>query len=242
MEFTTSQKEAINHSEGNLKIIACAGSGKTTVMSQRIAKLVSEGQDRDKIVAFTFTEKAAASLKFKIRESLLKTIPDNSHLGSMYIGTIHSFALQKVRNLLPKYRSYEVLDELKRIIWASKKYTELNLEKIKQDTRYFDSIQRFLNTADIIRDNEISEESLDEIPEFKEIYDKYLELLEEEKYFDFSGIIMKLVKTLESNPSILEEIRKEIKYLVVDEYQDVNHIQERLISLIAGKDGNLCVV
>jgi len=242
MNFTQGQSEAINHKEGNLKIIACAGSGKTTVMSERIAKLVAEGENRDKIVAFTFTEKAATSLKFSIREALTRHCPDASHLGGMFIGTIHSYAFEKIKDIVPKYRSYDILDEVKRIIWVSKKYNDITIGTIRSNEGYFNSIQRFLRTADIIRDNEIPESVLDAIPDFKAVYETYLELLEEEKYLDFSGMIYMFVKILDDNPSLLAQIRQNVKYLVVDEYQDINHIQERLITLLTGKDGNLCVV
>jgi len=242
MDFTTGQIEAINHRNGNLKIIACAGSGKTTVMAERIAKLVSEGEDRDKIVAFTFTEKAAASLKFSIREALENHCPGVSYLGGMFIGTIHSFAFEKIKDVIPQYRSYDILDEVKRIIWVSKKSREIGIGDIRGNRGYFESIQQFLKTADIIRDNEILDASLAAIPEFKEAYENYLRLLDEEKYLDFSGMIHLLVKILTEDPALLQQIREGIKHLVVDEYQDINHIQEKLISLIAGTTGNLCVV
>lgn len=242
MNFTGMQLDAINHTYGNLKIIACAGSGKTTVMSERIAKLVHDGEDRNRIVAFTYTEKAASSLKFNVREALSRWCPDSPYLGGMYIGTIHSFAFQKLREIVAKYRSYEVLDEVKRIIWVAKKYRELGIDSIKMDNGYFDSIDRFLKTADMIRDNEISLQQIDGIPAYKQVHERYLELLSEDKYLDFSGILYELVSTLELSPALLEELRESIKFLVVDEYQDVNHIQEKLISLICGYGGNLCVV
>lgn len=242
MNFTDAQLEAINHKYGNLKIIACAGSGKTTVMSERIAELVHDGEDRDKIVAFTYTDKAANSLKFNIREALSKRCPDSPYLGGMYIGTIHSFAFQKLRETVPRYRSYEVLDEVKRIIWVAKNYNELGINNIRTDRRYFDSIERFLNTVDVIRDNEIPIQQIEVIPAYKQVHERYLELLSKDKYFDFSGILHELVRILEVNPTLLRELRESIKFLVVDEYHDVNHIQEKLISLICGYDGNLCAV
>lgn len=242
MQFTTKQIEAINHRDGNLKIIACAGSGKTTVMAERIAKLVSEGVDRDKIVAFTFTEKAATSLKFSIREALMQHCPKESYLGGMFIGTIHSFAFEKIQDIVPRYRSYDILDEVKRIVWVAKQYRDIGIDSIRGGDRYYDSILRFLKTADIVRDNELADISLDSISEFKEVYEKYLELLDEERYLDFSGMIHLLVDILDSSPALLEQLRQNVQYLVVDEYQDINHIQEKLISLIAGTSGNLCVV
>jgi len=242
MEYTKEQIDAISHNKGNLKIIACAGSGKTTVMSERIAKLVSEGVDRDKIIAFTFTEKAAASLKFNIRDKLSNRCPDAGHLGSMYIGTIHSYAFQALKELVPKFRGYDVLDEVKRVIWVSKNYSNLGMHSIRKERNPVSAILRFLRTIDIIRDNDISDEKLDELPEFKEVYEKYIKLLDEEKYIDFSGQIYNLVNVLESNPELLKELRENVEYLIVDEYQDINHIQEKLINLIVGAKGNLCVV
>lgn len=242
MDYTDAQIAAISHKSGNLKIIACAGSGKTTVMSERIAELVKTGEDRNGIVAFTYTEKAAASLKFSVREALSRECPDSPYLGSMYIGTIHAFAFQKLKEIVAKYRSYELLDEVKRIIWVSKNYYNLRITDIRMDPGYFDSIQRFVKTADIIRDNEIQPNQLNSIPAYKEVYEKYLELLDRDKYLDFSGIIFTLVSTLETNPALLSELKDSINFLVVDEYQDVNHIQEKLISLMCGTNGNLCVV
>src|SRR3989338_5433206 len=242
MKYTTEQQEAINHRNGNLKIIACAGSGKTTVMSEMIANLVANGEDRNKIVAFTFTEKAAHSLKLRIREALNVKCPDAPYLGGMYIGTIHAFALQKLKDLVPRFRNYEVLNEVTRVIWLSKKYMELNIESLGGDRRYFYRVQQFLNTADIVRDNEISDESLDKIPTFKEVYYDYLKLLSEDRYLDYSGILFEFVKLLDTNLQIQKDVQKNVKHLVVDEYQDVNHIQEKLISLIANPGTNVCVV
>lgn len=242
MNFTGNQLEAINHREGNLKIVACAGSGKTTVMAERIAKLIRGGVDRDKIVAITYTKKAAASLKFTIREKLETYCSDSPHLGGMFIGTIHAFAFQKLKEILPKYRSYELLDEVTRIIWLQKHYRDLDLDQIATDRRYFDKIQRFLRTADVIRDNEIPDDKLGVIPDFMEIYEKYIDRMDSEKYLDFSGIIIKLVEVVSSNEGLLNELRDSVHYLVVDEYQDINPIQERLVSLIVGESGNLCVV
>ena len=242
MNFTENQLEAINHEEGNLKIVACAGSGKTTVMAERIVKLIREGANRDKIVAFTYTEKAAASLKFTIRKKMEIQCSDSPHLGGMFIGTIHAFAFQKLKEILPEYRNYDVLDEVARIIWLQKHYLQLDLSSLTTKGRYFDRIQRFLRTADIIRDNEIPYESLESVPDFKEVYDNYITSLEDGNYLDFSGIINKLVEVLSSNEGLHNELKDSVQHLVVDEYQDVNSIQERLISLIAGDDGNLCVV
>ena len=94
VQYTANQLEAIQHREGNLLIIACAGSGKTEVISRRIAELVAEGVERESIVAFTFTDRAATELKARIRLHLEGLVPEDPALGDMYVGTIPGFAFQ----------------------------------------------------------------------------------------------------------------------------------------------------
>lgn len=105
MRYTERQIEAIHFRGGNLLILACAGSGKTEVISRRIALLVAEGVPKECIVAFTFTERAAGELKTRIRRHLdeLRNQGDlaDSALGSMYVGTIHSFCLQLLKEIDP---------------------------------------------------------------------------------------------------------------------------------------------
>ena len=91
MKYTSQQESAINHREGNLLILACPGSGKTEVISRRIAHLVQEGVLKQSIVAFTFTDRAAGELKNRIRKHLEDLLPNDPSLGDMYVGTIHGF-------------------------------------------------------------------------------------------------------------------------------------------------------
>ena len=108
---TSAQRRAINHDDGNLLILACAGSGKTETLARRIARLVEKGAKRASIVAFTFTEHAAEGLKHRIRARLEEAFPDEPSLGDMYVGTIHSFCLRVLRESDSQYRLFEVMDE-----------------------------------------------------------------------------------------------------------------------------------
>lgn len=110
-KYTADQERAIAHRDGNLLILACAGSGKTEVISRRIALLAKEGTPKSSIIAFTFTERAAGELKLRIREHLEEVLPDDPALGDMYVGTIHSFCLQLLKEIDPSYRKFEVMDE-----------------------------------------------------------------------------------------------------------------------------------
>ena len=249
IEYTDAQKEAMDHDTGHLRIIACAGSGKTEVISRRIARLIQKGAEPSEIVAFTFTEKAADELKSRIRGILDEEYPSKADFGDMYIGTIHSFCFQMLQDLDPKYKNYDVLDSARRVAYISKPaiftyginlWPFRNYGKSKKLQRYT-VITRLIETLDIIMMEDIDPESLTK-ERVKDAYYKYCELIEEDKYLDFSSMIYTFVKKLETDEEILNELNNKIKHLVVDEYQDVNKMQERLIELISKGAKSVCVV
>ncbi|PTD94493.1 hypothetical protein C9439_02160 [archaeon SCG-AAA382B04] len=238
IDYTDPQEGAINKTEGNLQIIACAGSGKTEVISRRIAEIVGHGTKPRNILAFTFTEKAAEELKLRIRDHLEDLCPENSDIGEMFIGTIHSFCFDLLRDLKPKYRGYEPLDEHKRILFLSDNYWNSKLHHF--DDRKYRTIEKFTRSTDVVRQEMIDPDNLS--GDFKEAYERYEELLEENRYLDFSSMIYKVVKLMKNDEEFFEEVRSRYQYITVDEYQDINPLQEELIRLISGEDGNLCVV
>ena len=98
--------------QGNLQIIACAGSGKTEFISTRIAYMIFKGEaEPENIVAFTFTERAAKELKLRIRSIIRELIGHQSDVGDLYVGTIHSFCFELLKEFTPGYRGFDVLDE-----------------------------------------------------------------------------------------------------------------------------------
>ncbi len=244
MQYTESQLDAINHINGNLQIIACAGSGKTQTISARIANMVLSGVSKEQILAFTFTDKAANEMKLRIRSQLEKHLPNDPELGGMYIGTIHSFCFQYVKEIKPGFRNYDIIDENKQLLFLSRHGYDIGLPQLSQRREPpFNPIIRFIKTIDIIKQNQIPEtQILKTAPQFYDCYLKYYELMGEHKFLDFATIIENLVSILENESPELTRIREKIKYIVVDEYQDINPIQEKLINLIAGDDSNLCVV
>ncbi|NMC75091.1 MAG: UvrD-helicase domain-containing protein, partial [Geobacteraceae bacterium] len=116
LEYTPQQLEAINHLDGNLQIIACAGSGKTQVISQRIVNILNEkgpsGITPANIVAFTFTEKAAGELKNRIHKICKDELGAEFGLAEMYVGTIHGFCLDLLQTYLFKYLKYSILSDV----------------------------------------------------------------------------------------------------------------------------------
>ena len=122
MEFTGDRKKAIEHVEGNLQLIACAGAGKTEIVARRVANLLRPkakgggGCVPANIVAFTFTEKAAGELKERIYERVQEALGSVTGLAEMYVGTIHGFCLDLLRTEVPRYMKYEVLNEVQQIL------------------------------------------------------------------------------------------------------------------------------
>ncbi len=238
---TKEQLEVIDYGDGNLQVIACAGSGKTTTISKRIAKLIESGSKPESIVAFTFTEKAAEVMKFKVRTFIGIDDKTPGELGDMYVGTIHSFCFELLKKYKPEFASYEVLDDVTRIIFFEKHYYNLGLkESSLWNYNFWSTISNLIKNIDIVREEMIDPSKLSN-EDFKKIIGKYDDLLNEYKYLDFSSMMALTVKMLEEDNKIVSDIQSKIKYLFCDEYQDINPVQEKLIKLLTNKK-NVCVV
>ena len=242
---TPEQKTAINHFDGNLQILACAGSGKTDVVSRRIAELIRNGEPPKSIVAFTFTEKAAEELKARIRLRIDERAPGTADFGDMFIGTIHGFCFEMLQHLDPKYRNYEILDDPRRIAFISmpKHFYASHLRTLieKESSGKFQVIQKFFHSADIVRMEDIDINRVTD-EDFKKCFNRYENFLDQERFLDFSEMIYRLVKLLDHDTAIRKELHERVQHLIVDEYQDIDRIQERLIRHIAEGCRSLCVV
>lgn len=226
---------------GNLQIIACAGSGKTEVVSRRTAELIKNGAKPRSIVAFTFTEKAADELKARVREILDKECPDKADLGDMYVGTIHSFCFEMLKELEPRYRSYDVLDDPRRVAFISMphRYYQSHLQTL--DGSKYRVISKFLESYDIVRMEDIDLRKLSD-KDFVECCKRYDAFLEKDRFLDFQSMIYRLVKLVDSDKEARKTLHERIKHLIVDEYQDIDQLQAKLIKQIAEGCKSLCVV
>jgi len=251
LKYTPNQAEAMETIDSNLLILACAGSGKTEVISRRIARLVKNGVEKSKIIAFTFTEKAAWELKARIRKHLEEETPDDPSLGDMYVGTIHSFCLQLLRELKPEYRNFDVIDEEQQVAFIAAHFDEIGLRDLRplsgrvsssggrERREPFKTIELFQNTLRLIH---LHPKLKDELPrKVKDAVKKYKQLLKERPhcFLDFDMIIDETIKMLEAEPDLIEG---KFEHIVVDEYQDIDPRQEELIRLIANSGALLCVV
>lgn len=234
------QIEAVNAIDEDVEIIACAGAGKTGVVTRRIINILKSKPDvsTSNIVAFTFTKKAAEELKSRIYKIGEAVLGNTQGFANMYIGTIHGFCLKVLQEFLPEFQPFTVLDEVHTKLFVERYYdsigmTDLGLTKYVE-TDLFISVMSLLNEnwSDVDRWSEVT----------RTAYEKYRAKLYAEKYFDYSLILRETVEQLERNADFRVLIAEKVKYLTVDEYQDTNPIQERLISLIKELGAKLCVV
>lgn len=237
MELSGSQKRAIAHDRGHLRIIACPGSGKTETVSRRVAELVRKGADPSKIVAFTFTRKAAEGLKARIRRMLEGSGAD---IGGMYVGTIDSFCLYMLKKIRPEYRQFEVLDSARRAAFVDRWYLHIGLDELDSSAGKWRTARTFCESADIAVAESVDLSRAD--PVFARCHARYAEKLREERFFDFVSIIDTLIGALEGSPADLGLVGGEVKHVVFDEYQDVNGVQERLLELLSRGADSVCVV
>lgn len=240
MKYTQPQQLAIDTVDENLQIIACAGSGKTQVISQRIVNILKQEEVEAKnIIAFTYTEKAAAELKTRVLKLCREQLGNINGLAEMYIGTIHSWCLQAIQDNIFKYQKYAILDEIKLKLFIDKYYNEVGMATAGLD-RYKDT-GRYIGILSVLREAELNDgEKLPE--EWQDALEQYQSTLHKHSYFDFTTIMTEAIENLKSNEIFKEKVLGKLKYLIVDEYQDVNPIQEELIQQLAKAGANVCVV
>ena len=234
------QVEAINAIEDDVEIIACAGAGKTGVVTRRIINILKSKPSISptNIVAFTFTKKAAEELKSRIYSMGESVLGNTQGFANMYIGTIHGFCLNMLQEFLPEFQSFSVLDEIHTKLFVERYYEEVGMEDL--------GLQKYIETDLFIRVMSLLNENWYDFDkwstEVQTAFEKYREKLYAEKYFDYSLILQEMVKQLENNLIFRDIVANRVKYLTVDEYQDTNPVQERLISLLKELGANLCVV
>ncbi|AGO59999.1 ATP-dependent helicase [Ferroplasma acidarmanus] len=246
INLTDEQEKAIAHKSGRLRVIACPGSGKTEVIARRVAKLIKDGEKPEGIVAITFTEKAAEELKTRIRKILDVECPERADFGDMFTGTIHGFALDILRELDPYYRTFDVLEDARRVAYVSKSqnyYRRIGLVRLENayGLKYYNVISQFLKSVDIMLMEQIDPGNLTN-KEFAKCFADYMDSLKEDRYFDFATILYNLVYELKNNPEKINLITHRVRHIIVDEFQDVDKLQNTLLELLSPVTESICVV
>jgi DNA helicase II / ATP-dependent DNA helicase PcrA len=235
-------KAAVDYRGGHLQIIASAGSGKTEVVSQRVAALLTQGVPPASIVAFTFTERAAKSLSSRIERCILAESslgkPFLDRLGGMFVGTIHSYCFNLLQQHAARYETFDVLDDNRLMALLTREAYAIGIPQLCEN-KLFRSIQVFLTNLGVV-ENELIEATQLEEP-FGSIYERYLAMLEENHLLTYGQLIARAVAEL-ARPEVLAAIHAPLRHLIVDEYQDVNPAQEALIARLAEPPVHLCVI
>lgn len=251
------QKLAIETTEGPVQIIAGPGSGKTFTLVERVVHILqTKNVEPKNFLIVTFTEKAAAELKTRISNRLIE-LNLKFNVNEMLLGTFHSICLKLLddnREHTRLKRNYILMDQFDqqyylyqkiRQFWPIKD-SELVIGDPEKTSRWNQS-EKLLKWV-----NKISEEAIDvsklktakevEMNVIAELYEKYHQLIEENNSLDFSTIQTETLKLLNSNSEVLKKVKDQIKYIMVDEYQDTNTIQELLLKTILNENKNICVV
>ena len=250
--YTPAQAEAIACLDEPLQIIACAGSGKTQVISQRIASILSLTHVAPRnVVAFTFTEKAAAELKERILSILEVEGIDQVGLAEMYVGTMHGYALDLIQRLVPATFKFSVLTDITSRLLVDRNSKRSGLTACPTSSAGTPTLRRYIHSKLFLQAMSVlREDAVDEalVPEgVWSSFRDYMGLIYEKAYFDYTEIINLAVQFLEGDDdddaaAVLAHVRDDIRYVVVDEYQDVNPLQERLVRGLTQFGANLCVV
>jgi len=243
-DLNPDQQKAVLETEGPILILAGAGSGKTRVLTYKVAYLIKEkGVDPQNILCLTFTNKAGQEMRERIRKLLHAT--GNTRHASPFAGTFHSFCARILRKegkeigIANNFLIYDEFDQLKLIKTAMK--------KLDISTKNFRS-QSILNTISEAKNELISAVEYPQYARgfFQEtvarVYLLYQKLLKEGRALDFDDLLIETVRLFEQRPLVLKKYQDQFRYLLIDEYHDTNHAQYELTRLLAGKWKNVCIV
>ncbi|MGC9048980.1 MAG: ATP-dependent helicase [Patescibacteria group bacterium] len=263
-DLNTEQKQAVTYGDGPFLIIAGAGTGKTTVITRRIAWLILSGFAKpEEILAVTFTDKAADEMEERVDKLLPYGYVD------LWISTFHSFCERILRNHaldigLPT--NFKLLNQVQQILLIRQNFNRFNLDYyrplgnpykfiqslVKHFSRAKDELigpEEYFEYAEKIKlnkDSALSDELLDQesgrLKEIADAYHTYQQLLLENSALDFGDLINYTIKLFKERSNILEKYRQQFKYILVDEFQDTNWAQYELLKLLAAPRNNLAVI
>ena len=240
------QRKPTLHKDGPLIVIAGAGSGKTRVLTYRIAYLLSQGVDSFSILALTFTNKAAREMKSRIGE-----LVGESEAKNLWMGTFHSVFARLLRSEAEKlgfpsnFTIYDTQDSDRLIASIIKEMgLDKDLYKYKQIRTRISSFKNSLITVKAYNDNpEIQEaDKMMRRPETGAIYKEYVTRCFKAGAMDFDDLLLKTNELLNLYPDVLAKYQERFRYILVDEYQDTNHSQYLIVRALADRYQNICVV
>ncbi|MDB4086502.1 UvrD-helicase domain-containing protein [Flavobacteriaceae bacterium] len=245
-QLNDSQKLPTVHKDGPVMVIAGAGSGKTRVLTFRIAYLMEQGVDPFSILALTFTNKAAKEMKERIG-----SIVGESNSKALWMGTFHSIFARILRSeadLLgysSNFSIYDTQDSERLISSIIKEYKlDKDLYKYRNIRNRISSLKNNLVTVKAYHNNQelVQQDKESRRPMFGKIYQTYVNRCFKASAMDFDDLLLKTNELLNRFPEVLNKYQQRFKYIHVDEYQDTNHSQYLIVKALADKFENICVV
>lgn len=236
----------VTYRGGHLQIIACAGAGKTETMALRVADILAEDFRPEGIIAFTFTDKAGAELKARIE----KKVSADERLGAeyldrlnpMFVGTMHAYCMRMLQQHVPEVAAFDVLDDHRLTALLNRELKRLGLHELTNE-RHYRAVTLFRHSVDVVENELLSLDALTEGDnEFAKVYEDYLDLLMRYNALTYGQMVVTAVVVLQSEVEIAERILDPLRYLIVDEYQDTNPAQEKLVELLSSRGAQVCVV
>ena len=231
------QKEAVLHKEGPCLVLAGAGSGKTKVLTTRIANMINDGIYSGNILAITFTNKATKEMRDRISNMV-----ENNYA---FVGTFHSFGLRVIRENTEKLgltSNFTIIDsdDVSSVIKKIMKELDISTKEY--------SVSYIRNKISFIKNEMLSESEVDKYlnsPPEKvavKVYREYEKILKRNNAVDFDDLLKRPVELFMQNDDILDKYQEKYRYILIDEYQDTNEVQYKLVKLLASKYRNLFVV
>ena len=240
-----SQLKACNNIEGPLIVSAGPGTGKTFLVIEKIKYLIKKGVKENEILAITFSRKAAEEIKDRLSDSL-------GFFHNVQIFTFHSFA----ENIIRKYHAnlnlnedFILMDKMQSIVFLEDHIFDFELNVIRPVSNPYKDVEKLLNLFSKFEDNFISPEEIlnkefksEEERECAYLYKKYFELKIQESKLEFNDLIFLCLKLFNEDNNVLKQVKDSYKYILVDEFQDTNHIQNLLINKIVNDEHNITIV
>lgn len=250
MAVTPAQQAAIDHTGTHLRIIACAGAGKTEVLARRVARLLTPGAvgaavQPSEIVAFTFTDRAATELRERIRARVEALVGRVADLDGLFVGTMHAYCGEFLRRLRPEFMKAKVLTRVQQALLIDRhgrasgfcEATDLRGEPLRRHRE----VALYAQALDLLRESQLVPAELTGNTVARRLSD-YGDLLRSRAFLDYSAVLCEAVALLESDDAARARFTGTVRHLIVDEYQDTNPVQERLVRAIADLGAEVCVV
>ena len=236
-ELNKNQLEAVKHMDGPCLVLAGAGSGKTKVLTTRIAHLINEGIPSNNILAITFTNKAAEEMKDRVGSLVYNNYS--------FVGTFHSFGLKIIKENykhLNLNSNFTILDSDDTMSVIKRIMKDLNIDGKDVAPRYIQNKISFIKN-EMLNDLEIEKFFNTYVDNLvKDVYFRYVKLLERNNSLDFDDLLKKPVELFKHNLDILNNYQEKYKYILIDEYQDTNKLQYELVKMLSEKYQNIFAV